>query len=156
MFIPAYVLQWRGSFPEKRVRDNVHGDHYTLNTNRMYEITENADGDPTMRFFDNPANSRDGGARMVITDETIGSIIAYADTTLAHNTYTLDVFPNNDPTETTYELTISKASIAYLWDHGASDSSYTWLVYALDGWDMAKVLVDKAYSALWQDLLEMN
>jgi len=155
MFIPTDVLVWRGNFPEKRVRDTVNGDHYTLNTNRMYDITENHNGDPTMYFFDNPANSRDGGARMVITDQTLASIIAYADIALTEHSVTLSVFPNNDPNETPYDLTIAKATIAYLWEHITNAANFTWLVYADMGWDIKKVLVDEAYGQLWQRLDEI-
>lgn len=152
MFIPAYVLEWRGSFPEKRVRDTVSGDHYALNTNRMFEITEAYDGNPTMFFFDNPANVKDGGARMKIDDETIASIIAYADLDHGSESVTLSLFPNNDVTATPVDTTIQKLDIAYMWDQGHPVTNYTWLVYAEAGWDIKKVLVNEAFGTLWNRL----
>jgi hypothetical protein len=152
MFIPAYVLVWRGNSPEKRVRDAVHGDHYALNTNRMFEITENYNGDPTMFFYDNPADVKDSGARMTITDETIASIIAYADLDHGSESVTLSVFPDNDITATPTDITLPKACIAYLWEHLETSGDYTWLVYANDGWEMKKVIVDEDYSTLWNRL----
>ncbi len=151
MFIPAYVLQWRGG-RVKRVRDEVNGDHYALNTNRMYEITLNHDGDPTMYFFDNPADSRDGGLRMVITDETIDSIKTYADMDHGSESITLDVFTDNDPTQATYELTLAKSTIAYVYDYPTAGLGYTWVVYADMGWNVLRILVSAQYDTLWHEL----
>jgi len=151
MFIPAFVLEWRGNFPEKRVHDPVHGDYYTLNTNRMFEITEAYDGNPTMFFFDNPANVKDGGARLKITDESIASIIAYADTDHGSDSITLDVFPENNPLLATYELTLRKENIAYIYPVGGTTGA-SWLVYADMAWNMIRVLVNKDYGDLWLEL----
>lgn len=152
MFIPAYVLVWRGNFPEKRVRNEVNGDHYALNTNRMYEITSAYDGNPTMFFFDNPNNVKDGGARMKITDETIASIIAYADSDHGTELALLPIYPNNDHDETPVNTLIPKVDIAYMWAHENSAFNCTWLVYAQGGWDIKKVLVNRTFGDIWQFL----
>src|SRR5512137_2980176 len=108
MFYPGYVTQWHGD--NHRIFNRAVYNYYILNTNRMFELTESYNGYTDMFFFDNPVDSRDGGARMRFNAE-IEDIVDIADLDHGSESITLDVFPNNDDTETTYELTLSKASI---------------------------------------------
>lgn len=155
MFLLTIVEDWRID-GGRRVPDKVDGNLYLLNTNRMYEITANYEGKYRMRFFDDPANSRDGGAWMKIWDEAIENITNAGDTDIGSNSVTFDVFEDNDPTLTTTALTLVKSAIAYCYPYGHNGNNrYTWVIYADAGWNMIRILVDHEYMSVYL-LLEEN
>lgn len=155
MFLYTIVHDWRidgGS----RVPNKTNGNFYLLNTNRFYEIIQRYDGRIQTRFFDNPANSRDGGAWMTITDQAVINVINAADTDIDTNSVTFNVFEDNDPTLPTSEITLAKAAIAYCYPLGHNgNSNYMWVVYADAGFDMIRILVDHNFSDVYL-LLEPN
>jgi len=119
----------------------------------MFEITDTYDGHSTMYYFDNPADSRDGGARMKVWN-TPEILKLYVDTDIQTNTITFDYFPEFDTTATTEEITLRKENIAYCYPFNHDiGNDYTWVIYADDGWDMVRLLVDHNYYAV-RDLLE--
>jgi hypothetical protein len=153
MFLYTIVHDWRID-GGRRVPDKTDGNFYYLNTNRMYEITQRWDDKCQMRFFDDPSNSRDGGAWMTITDETILNVITWADSDIGSKDVTFDVFKDNDHTLATTEITLQKSAIAYCYPFGHNgNSDYTWVVYADAGWNMIRILVDHTFSVVF-DLLE--
>lgn len=146
MFLATYVDYWGEG--QKRVRNFHTFDYfYLLNTNRMFEITETHDGYASMRFFDNPVDSRDGGARLKAYT-TIANVIGFADFPHGSETITLDVFTDNDNTLATYELTLAKATIAYCYP---ADEAWDtmWVVYVDAGWNIQRVLVNEGAFVLW-------
>jgi len=143
MFVPGYISQWRGD--NHRIFDRAAYNWYVLNTNRMFEITTAYNGYQDMFFFDNPADSRDGGARMRLNLD-LEDITDMADSPHGSESVTLDVFPNNDDTQTTTELTLQKAAIAYFCER---DDDTCWLTYIDMGWEKQRVLVDETGIALW-------
>lgn len=146
MFIADIVLEWRAP-GEKRIPDAA-GNLYILNTNRMFEITEAYDGNATMFYFDNPSDIKDGGARLR-TDYTVASLIAQADTDYGAENVTLDYYPNADSTESTVSIIIPKEDIAYCYPYGNVQShALSWVVYALKGWGMKKILVNHSWIPL--------
>lgn len=153
MFISGQVTDWRIQ-SDRRVRDKVNGTWYILNTNRMFEITENADGYATMRFFDNPANERDGGARLTIK-RTVANVILAADNEITSSSITLPIYPNNDVTETAVNTVVGRAHIAYVRTAGSDYATDTecWVTYVDDGWDVKTVLVDYNLVVLYVALL---
>lgn len=152
MFIATYVIDWAADGRRRHTR-TITNNQFLMNTNRMYEITDTYDGHASMFFFDNPADARDGGRRLKIWN-TPASITLYADTDIISNSVTFDYFPEYDTSLATEEITLLKAQIAYCYPHNHDiNSSYTWVHYAQDGWDMKKLLVNHAYFAV-RDLLE--
>ena len=149
MFIIATVLDWRTK--ERRVPNVIAQDIYILNTNRMFEITEDHDGNAQMWFYDNPVDTRDGGSRMKL-DTTVANIMTIADFDVGSTSVTFDIFPENDNTQTPVSTTIPKAAIscAYAAD---SDGNDTWVEYIEDGWDFKRVLVDEDVLFAWLELL---
>ena len=151
MFLEARVIDWRID-GGRRVPNKTSGNSYILNTNRMFEITEDYNSNPQFYFFDNPADSRCGGARMKL-DGILLSILSAADTNIGSVAVTLDYFPNEDPTETTEEITIGKANIAYCYPYRFdADATETWVVYIDAGWDVKRILVDSDMSTMFSSL----
>jgi hypothetical protein len=148
MFLPVTVLDWQID-GGRRIPDKVSGNLYVLNTTRMFEITEAYDENLTMRFFDNPADSRCGGARMKI-DTTLAGLISAADSDYGDNTVTLDMYPDNDTTQATTEITLQKLAISYCKPFGNDQSNaLTWVYYIDAGWDIQKILVNHSWIPLW-------
>ncbi len=141
MFISRTVFDWRID-GGRRVPNKTSGNTYILNTNRIFEMTESHDGYPTFYYFDNPADSRCGGARMK-TNGDIASYIAASNSSSGSNAVTLDYFPNADVTEATEEITLAKVNIAYTYPYRHDIfGSYCWVVYVDAGWDIKSILVD--------------
>ena len=156
MFIATTVEDWRIQGEQRVPNARTGGDFYILNTNRMYEITLDFECKCRLRFFDNPANRRDGGAWMKTCDKGIYSIVNAADTDIGSVAVTFDVYEDNDPANTTSELTIGKVAIAYVYPYGHNtNSEYCWVLYADDGWRMNRILVDGDYGDIML-LLEEN
>jgi hypothetical protein len=148
MFLPVTVLDWQID-GGRRIPDKVNGNFHILNTTRMYEITEAYDENMTMRFFDNPADSRCGGARMKI-DTTLAGLINAADSDYGDNVVTLDVYPDNDTSQATTEITLQKISISYCIPYRNDQSNaLTWVVYIDAGWNMQKILVNHSWIPLY-------
>lgn len=140
----------------RRVPNKTDGNFYILNTNRMFEITQNYEGKQTFRFFDNPTDSRDGGAWMTIWDESVDNIINASDTDIGSNDVTLSVYPEADITQTPYDLTLRKENVAYVYPLGHNtNTEYSYLVYSDAAWDMIRILVDGDYADILL-LLEEN
>jgi hypothetical protein len=151
MFIPVVVLDWRID-GGRRVPDKTNGNLYVLNATRMFEITEAYDGNMQMFFFDNPADSRCGGAHMKI-DTTLAGLLNAADSDFGDNVVTLDVYPDNDSTQTTTEVTLQKIAISYCKPFGNDQSNaLTWVYYIDAGWDIKKILVNHSWIPLYSKL----
>ena len=153
MFISGQVTDWR-THGNRRVLDKTNGTWYILNTNRMFEITENYAGYAHMRFFDNPADERDGGAWLTIK-RTVALVILSADNEITSVSITLPIYPNNDPTETPVNTTIGRAHIAYVKTAGSDYATDTtcWVTYVDDAWDVKTVLVHYNLVVLYVALL---
>lgn len=152
MFIVSTVCQW-GQHGIKPI--SSEGDAYILNTNRMFEITANRDIGPfstsSLFFYQNPDDSRDGGARMRISS-TAAQIITASDLDVGSNSVTFNVFPDNhDTTGTPVARTLQKKDVAYLYAH--PNTSYTYLVYVNEAWDVKKVVISHTGLAAWLLLL---
>ena len=153
MFLPVVVLDWRID-GGRRVPDKTNGNLHILSTyGRMYEITEAYDHNMSLRYFDNPADERCGGAWMKI-DTTLTGIFNAADSDYGTDVVTFDMFPDNDLTATTSEITLQKVAISYCIPYGnVQSSAYTWIVYVDAGWNMQKILVNHSWIPVYS-LLE--
>jgi len=150
--MPTTVLDWRID-GGKRVPDAA-GNWYILNTNRMYEVRLDNNDNAYMFYFDNPADSRDGGAHMKV-DDNVTALRIYADTDHGSEAVTLSYFPNGDITEATEEITIAKNSIAYCYPMGFQMSNaYCYVVYVDAGWNKNRILVNHSWIPLYA-LLEV-
>jgi hypothetical protein len=150
MFLVTIVKEW-GIDGGRRVPNHTDGNLYILNTNRMFELREGIGGDPQMLFFDNPADSRCGGAKMRtdVAQATVTNIINEADDAPATASVTVDVYPDNDLTATTVSRVFPKAAVAYCYPYGNVQShAKSWMVIAEDGWNMRRVLVNHSWIPL--------
>ncbi len=150
MFINKTVLDWRTD-GNRRVHSNATYNSYILNTNRMFEMTVAWDSNISMYYFDNPNDSRDGGARMRL-DTTIAEIITASDLDYGSKYVTLNYFPNADTSEATKEISLQKSNIAYAWSHWDEDN-YCYLVYVDAGWNEIRIVVDYPLADLLAALL---
>ena len=143
MLFLATVSKWQAD-SWKRVRSRP-GTQYLLNTNRLDSIIEKATRS-TLYYFDNPFDERDRGNYMVVS-KTRAELIAYMDTALTHNSMTLSMYTNNDPTLATVDTEISVAYFAYaVVDINVATRS--WVTYAESGWDIKTVLVNHTLAAI--------
>jgi hypothetical protein len=150
MFLTTLVLDWHID-GGRRVPDKVNGNLYLLNTNRMYELRSGVDTDPTMYFFDNPADTRCGGAilRTDHTQATVANIITEGDDVPSGKFVTVSAYPNNDSSLTTESITLPKAQIAYCYPYGNVQShALSWIVFAEDAWNMRRILVNHSWIPL--------
>jgi hypothetical protein len=147
MFMPTTVLDWRID-GGRRVPDAA-GDWYILNTNRMFEIKTDYEDNLYMFYFDNPADSRDGGAHMKV-DDNLAALNIYADTDHGSEAVTLEYFPDDDTSATPLEITLTKASIAYCYPVAFQKShNYCYLVYVDAGWNKNRILVSHSWIILY-------
>lgn len=157
MFASALVYEWRTD-GGRRVHSRATTADYILNTNRMFElkatshgITGGSGSQACLWFFDNPADWRDGGAYMRV-NRTVTQLITQSGHSITYNSITLDVFPDDDMTADTEEVTISKIAVAYAWAHDSGDACY--VVYADGAWGMRRVLCDITLVNLYVELLD--
>jgi hypothetical protein len=108
-----------------------------------------------MWFFDNPIDWRDGGGYLRC-ERTIAALKIQADYSITYQSITLDVFPDDDTTATTTELTIGKAAVAYAWaaDDLAVGTEGCYVVYIDAAWGKRRVLCDTNLTALYVELLD--
>lgn len=151
-FWVGLVLDWRVP-GEKRVRHASTGDIYILNTNRMFEITEDYRGYPTMFFFDNGLDSKDSGNRLVM-NSSIAAITTAADTVPGSTEVTLNYYPDFDQSATVKSKTIQTEDIAYFYpfNHDAL-SDYTWLIHRKSAWETERLLVQGSWILTWVNVM---
>jgi len=161
MFASAIVREWRTD-GGRRVHPGVTTVDYILNTNRMFDLHETSHLIPGgknkqtgMWYFDNPLNWRDGGAYLRC-ERTITTLKTQSGHSITYSTITLNVFPDNDMTQDTYELTIGKAAIAYAWapDLAAVGTNGVYVVYIDAAWGIRRVLCNTNMTALYVELLD--
>ena len=149
MLFLAYVMRWQAD-DWKRVRDNVNGTQYLLNTYRLDSIRVHtgtaASGTSSLYYFDNPFDSRDSGHYMIL-DYPVDDLIHEINTVLNNNFITLAIFPNNDPTETPVDTDIGVANFAYAVAQ-VNHPTRSWVTYSEAGWDLKTVLVDNTLADL--------
>jgi hypothetical protein len=153
MFLSGAVLDWRID-GGRRILDKTNGTWYIVNTNRMYEITTNYNGDATMYFFDNKFDARDGGARFTI-DRTVATVILAADNVITENMVTLYIYPDDDITATPVATTVPKVNVAYAKTDGYSYATDTrsWVTYVDDAWRVKTALCLTNLVVLYAELL---
>ena len=151
MLFLSHVMSWQAD-SWKRVRDTVNGTQYLLNTtdNHLDSIRvqtgDAASGTSSLFYFDNPFDHRDSGHYMVL-DYPVDDLIHEINTALTHGYLTLDVYPNNDPTLATTEITFNVAYFAYaVIDENSATRS--WVTYAETGWDTKTILVEHTPAAI--------
>jgi len=84
----------------------------------------------------------------MVVNSTPAEIKTYMDQSFSVNTTTVDVYKNNDPTESTSELTIPNAYIAYA-IVDKNSIMRTWITYAeAGGWDLKTILVNNLLSSI--------
>ena len=155
MFASALVREWRTD-GGRRVHPRATSPDYILNTNRMFDLHEtshNITGGATkqagMWFFDNSADYRDGGAYLRC-ERTVTALVLAADFGLTYQSITLDVFPDDDLTADTEELTIAKQAVSYAWAHDSGEGVY--VVYSDGAWANKRVLIDHTMAGLYTEL----
>jgi hypothetical protein len=149
MFLPVVVLDWRID-GGRRVPDKTNGNLHILSTyGRMFEITEAYDHNMRLRFYDNPADSRCGGAWMKI-DTTLAGILNAADADFGDNMVTLDMYPDNDTAQATTEITLQKVAVSYCIPFGNDQSNaLSWVVFVDAANDIKKILVNHSWIPLY-------
>ena len=142
-FFLESVFKWQTD-SWKRVTGTY--SRYMLNTNRLSDIRTHSSGS-SLYYFDNPWNEKDNGAYMVV-NSTPAEIKTYMDQSFGVNTTTVNVYKNNDPTESTSELTLPNEYIAYaIMDKNSIFR--TWITYAeAGGWDLKTILVNNSISTI--------
>ena len=142
-FFMESVFKWQTD-SWKRVTGTY--SRYMLNTNRLSEIRTHSSG-ASLYYIDNPWDHRDSGAYMVV-NSTPAELKLHMDRSFAVNTTTVDVYKNNDPTESTSELTLPNEYIAYaIMDKNSIFR--TWITYAeAGGWDLKTILVNNSISTI--------
>lgn len=142
-FFMESIFKWQTD-SWKRVTGTY--SRYMLNTNRLSDIRAHSSGS-SLYYFDNPWDHRDSGAYMVV-DNSPAILKQYMDSNFAVNTTTVDVYKNNDPTESTSELTLPNEYIAYaIMDKNSIFR--TWITYAeAGGWDLKTILVNNLLSSI--------
>ena len=142
-FFMESVFKWQKD-SWKRVTGTY--SRYMLNTNRLSDIRAHSDG-ASLYYFDNPWNDKDSGAYMVV-DSTPAELIVHMDSSFAVNTITVDVYLNNDPSESTSELVLPCEYIAYA-IVDKNSIFRTWITYAeAGGWDLKTILVNNLLSSI--------
>ncbi len=143
MLFLGTVLSWQTD-SWKRVRASG-GTQYLLNTNRLDSIIEKHSR-ATLYYFDNPYDHRDSGHYMVLS-MTVAQVTTQMDTAASHASLTLEVFPDNDRTQTPVDTEISMAYFAYA-VADTYDATHSWVTYVDAGWDIKTVLVDQTLAEL--------
>lgn len=119
---------------------------YMLNTNRLSEIRTHSSG-ASLYYIDNPWDHKDVGAYMVV-NSTPAELKLHMDRSFAVNTTTVNVYKNNDPTESTSELTLPCEYIAYA-IVDKNNIFRTWITYAeAGGWDLKTILVSDLLTSI--------
>lgn len=119
---------------------------YMLNTNRLSEIRTHSSGS-SLYYIDNPWDHKDVGAYMVV-NSTPAELKLHMDRSFAVNTTTVNVYKNNDPTESTSELTLPCEYIAYA-IVDKNNILRTWITYAeAGGWDLKTILVSDLLTSI--------
>jgi hypothetical protein len=141
VLFPATVLKWQLKSWRMVPPWETAGVSYLLNTNRLDSIRETNGGlDTTMYYFINPDDHRDNGDYMVL-NETLDALKIYMDSTPTHNSVTLDIFPDNDITQTAVSTEIPTDCIA-LAVGDTITATHSWVVYISEGFKVKQVLVD--------------
>ena len=142
-FFMESVYKWQKD-SWKRVTGTY--SRYMLNTNRLSEIRAHSSGS-SLYYIDNPWDNKNSGAYMVV-NSTPAQLMNYMDSNFAVNTTTVDVYLNNDPTESTSELTLPNEYIAYA-IVDKNSIFRTWITYAeAGGWDLKTILVNNPITTI--------
>jgi hypothetical protein len=84
----------------------------------------------------------------MVVNSTPAQLMNYMDSNFAVNTTTVDVYLNNDPTQSTSELTLPNEYIAYA-IVDKNSIFRTWITYAeAGGWDLKTILVNNLLSTI--------
>jgi hypothetical protein len=131
----SQVLSWQAD-SWKRVSGS--GTYYCLNTNRVSDIRDGGGDTCTLFYCDNPFDDRDAPHWMKL-NKTVASLKNDMDDSVDHAYVTLNIYPENDPTQTPVETTIHIGNFAY----SRTDPNSilrSWVTYTEDGWDIKTVL----------------
>jgi len=150
-FFIATVYKWQVK-GQKRVRDATNGTSYLLNTNSLDGIqshTSVTGANSSMYYFDNPFDSRCNSNYME-TDHTVAQLKTHMDTDMTHTHLALNVYPKNDPTESTESQTYFLWQIAYACavpDSYSATQSYVWVREDL-GFKVKRLRVNHTIAAI--------
>jgi hypothetical protein len=111
----ARVHKWEDRSKKRVLSEEATGDSYLLNVNSIDGLIAKpnlTNGKSSMYYFDNPFDHRDNSHYMV-TDHTAAQIIAHIDTAMTHQHMSLNVYPTDDPTESTVAHIFKVADVAY-------------------------------------------
>ena len=147
-FFMESVYKWQKD-SWKRVTGTY--SRYMLNTNRLSEIRAHSSGS-SLYYIDNPWDNKNSGAYMVV-NSTPAQLINNMNGSFAVNTMTVNVYLNNDPTQSTSELTLPCEYIAYaIMDKNSIFR--TWITYAeAGGWDLKTILVSDLFSTIYGEAM---
>ena len=138
----SQVLSWQ---VDSWKRVTGAGTYYCLNTNRLSDIRDGGNDTATLYYCDNPFDDRDAPHWMKL-NTSVASLIVKMDDSVDHAYVTLNIYPDNDPTQTPVETTIHIGNFAYS-KADPNNILRSWVTYTEDGWDIKTVLCDNLYTA---------
>jgi len=147
MLVPFLaVKEWRID-GDRRIPNKTTGRYVLMNYTNMFEIHSISTGS-WFYFFDNIADTKDGGA-YVKTTTTVANIILNADKVPWHNTIPLKVYPNEDINEITVDTVVNLSDISYIYDHENDGLEAAYVYYREGGWDLKRVLVNNTTDEIY-------
>jgi hypothetical protein len=130
----------------KRVSTLDHPVEYkrkmVLNPLYITDLQTHAKGS-TFLYSDNFGDRREGPSR-IICDHTVAQIKTHMDTSANSNAIKLPIFPNNNPSKTPVDTTISWATIAYADMYNPDKAVCCWVIYDKGSFKRVEVLVKLA------------
>ena len=131
-------------YSQESVNGKSQSGGIVLNTAYISEVLVTETTKSIFKFMSNPLDRR-GGKDTYVVSETQAAVLAGINTAFNTAAITLNVFPNNDSTQTSVSTVFNAVDIVMAYPNSRTDRDKCWIVVTESGTKARKYLVEHYY-----------